>query len=103
MEGSAFFITAVFFLGASVGGLLVTLQRQCAMDRIRSEFNRELALAVESASNSARSVRRFVPARPPVTQAAQVDETFEDVADEEFGWEHLPFPPQGKNQTHAGI
>ncbi len=103
MEASAFFITAVFFLGASVGGLLVSLQRQCAMDRIRSEFNRELALTVDQASKSVRSARQIVPESPFTTQSSHADENLEDVADDELCWEHLPVPLQGENRPHAGI
>lgn len=100
MEVSAFFVTAVFLLGASVGGLFVSLQRQCTIERIRNEFERELNLTVRGSAKSVADKRKTVPESVNTTEP-QFDAPPEEVADEEVFWDHLPVGQSETKQPHT--
>ncbi len=103
MEASTFFITAVFFLGASVGGLLVSLQRQCTIERIKRDFESQLTTVVRESTKAAEARREIVPNKVAVTDPAEADFSCDSMTDEELSWEHLPVPSPDGNRPHAGF
>jgi hypothetical protein len=102
---SSWFVIVVFGLGSAVGGLLVSLQRQCVMERIRQEFEQELAATVlKQSSYDRRSEGRVetvgVAASPLRTEAEIGDEPEEELD----GWENAFVPVSGSSgHTHAGV
>jgi hypothetical protein len=109
MELSSLFVVVVFVLGSVVGGLFVSLQRQCYMERIEHEFEQALEeqvrksmearittpVAAEQAVAVAESAK--TEQRSPMTEP--VDEAELDSGD---GWNHLLVtPPENANRPHA--
>jgi len=104
MEASTWFVFMVFGLGSVVGGLFVTLQRQCEMERIKRDFELQLTALLESRDSALMSRNNLAcETEYPVSQATAGSE--EPGQDEGADWEHLLIPPPENSTigTHVGI
>jgi hypothetical protein len=98
---SSLFLILVFGLGSVVGGLVVTLQRQCAMERIRQEFEQELVASVGRHAGYPAELEAVRTAQ--AAQGKMVDD-FAESADEVDSWEGTFIPATGEpRHTHAGV
>lgn len=90
MEVSTWFVIADFTLGAAVGALMVSLQRECAIERIRRDFEQQLTGLIERRSTSGQN-------RECSGTTGQDLSTFitsaEQVPKDELSWISSAFPP----------
>lgn len=101
---NSWLVIVVFGLGSVVGGLLVTLQRQCAMERIRHEFEQELAAVLRQTGGDrpAAGVEAVRQAHASPTQTT--DEMAGEAEEEMDSWERAFVPAgSGSSHTHAGV
>ncbi len=101
---SSLLVMVVFGLGAAVGGLLVSLQRQCVMERIRHEFGETLATMTQKQAGyyrpveAAGAIRSIQPSQPWAAA-----EMFDEVEEEPESWEHVLLPANADpSRTHVG-
>jgi homoserine dehydrogenase len=107
---SSLFLILVFGLGTVVGGLVVTLQRQCEMERIRQEFEQELVASVRRQSGYAGPTGVGLGAiGAKAAQAGMVVDSAESEQQEANGeevdsWDGAFIPAAGNaRHTHAGV
>jgi hypothetical protein len=101
---SSLFTIAVFLLGATCGGLLVTIQRQARMDRTKAMFAEELHQMCErsyaefSGSSGASEVVRITEMTDPVAVGEASTDMDEDPQTE---WLHDPVAQPRGNEHHV--
>lgn len=101
---SSLFVIVVFGLGSAVGGLLVSLQRQCVMERIRHEFEQELAATVLKQAGYDRPAERVETARTATSAMQTETEIGDEPEEEQDSWENAFVPVSGSSShTHAGL
>lgn len=100
----SWFVVAAFVLGTLVGGLLVTLKRQCDTDRIKRDFEEQLAAVVRDEMRDL-ALERERGACVHANEAPSEPETSSEIPEEDVTeWEHLPVPARADAaRTHVAM
>jgi hypothetical protein len=101
--GSVFFILSIFFLGASCGGLFITMHRQARVEQIKTAFREELlAECAQSAplwtAETKPRATEAGAAKPNFPVSEIEPDILDEVANPNWDWT----PKAGGNSSQAG-